>query len=71
MNGKLPSTKLAGRRIRLVKTTDAYTELKPGAEGTVDFVDDIGTVHVKWDCGSFLGMIWSEGDRWTVLQEND
>jgi hypothetical protein len=27
----------------------------PGTEGTVTFVDDLGTVHVDWDSGSKLG----------------
>ena len=26
-----------------------------GTQGTVRFVDDIGTVHVSWDNGSSLG----------------
>lgn len=52
-----------GKRIRLVSTTDPYTNLKPGDEGTVDFVDDAGTVFAKWDNGSSLGMVFQE-DRW-------
>lgn len=28
-----------------------------GTEGTVMFVDDIGTIHVQWDTGSTLGLI--------------
>jgi hypothetical protein len=31
--------------------------VKPGTIGTVEFVDDLNTVHVKWDNGSTLGMI--------------
>ena len=57
---------LVGRRVRLVATSDAYTSLRSGSEGTVTLVDDIGTVHVKWDDGSRLGLIAGE-DRWTVL----
>ena len=33
-------------------------DLKPGDEGTVFHVDDAGTVHVNWDCGSTLGMVY-------------
>jgi hypothetical protein len=29
-------------------------------------VDSMGTVHVKWDSGSTLGLIQGE-DQWTVL----
>ena len=35
-----------------------YSRLKPGNEGTVFHVDDAGTVHVNWDCGSTLGMVY-------------
>jgi Domain of unknown function (DUF4314) len=36
---------------------DPYTDLRPGTLGTVDLVDDAGTVHVRWDNGSRLGMV--------------
>lgn len=55
-----------GWRIRLVATTDPYTRLAPGDEGTIMFVDDAGTVHVDWDCGSTLGLIPGE-DAWETL----
>ncbi|RPI12112.1 MAG: DUF4314 domain-containing protein, partial [Actinobacteria bacterium] len=35
-----------GRRVRLVYCSDPYTPLTPGTEGTITFVDDLGTVHV-------------------------
>ena len=46
-----------GDRIKLVSTTDKWTNLKPGDLGTVRLVDGIGTVHINWDNGSGLGMI--------------
>ena len=49
-----------GARIRLVSTSDPYTRMKPGEEGTVVYVDPPGTVHVDWDCGSLLGMVPGE-----------
>jgi hypothetical protein len=55
-----------GDRVRLDHTSDPYTELRPGALGTVGHVDSIGTVHVRWDSGSNLGLVPGE-DRWTVL----
>jgi hypothetical protein len=64
---RIPSQKLVGRRIRLNKCNDSITELKPGATGTVSFIDDAGTLHVNWDSGSTLGLCWDDGDRWTVL----
>lgn len=44
-------------RVRLVHTDDPYTHLKPGDEGIVKFVDDAGTIHINWDCGSGLGLV--------------
>lgn len=52
-----------GDRIQLVYTDDEYTRLRPGARGTVSYVDALGTVHVKWDDGSTLGLVPGH-DRW-------
>lgn len=38
----------AGCRVELVFMNDPYTALKPGDQGTVIAVDDIGTVHIAW-----------------------
>ena len=51
-----------GTRVCLVRMDDPYTKLIPGATGTVSFVDDIGTVHVNWDCGSSLGVVFGEDE---------
>ena len=59
--------KLKGKRIELISTTDPYTELKPGDRGTVDFVDDMGTIHVTWDNGSQLGVVPGE-DQYKLLE---
>lgn len=49
-------------RVELVSTNDKHTELQPGDQGTVTFVDDLGTVHIRWDNGSTLGMSARLGD---------
>lgn len=50
-----------GTRVELVKMDDPYnTELSPGSKGTVISVDDIGTIHISWDCGSSLGVVYKE-----------
>jgi hypothetical protein len=54
-------------RVELVSTTDEHTKLKPGDQGTVTFVDGLGTVHIKWDNGSSLGMSFPDGDIITLL----
>jgi len=46
---------------------DPYNlDLKAGATGTVMHVDDIGTIHVAWDCGSTLGVVYGV-DSCTVV----
>lgn len=59
------TTTLIGRRVRLIATSDPYTELREGDEGTIDHIDDIGTIHVAWDTGSLLGLVRSE-DSWEL-----
>lgn len=50
-----------GTRVELVSMNDPYNrKLKPGDQGTVNFVDDIGTIFVDWDCGSGLGVAYGE-----------
>ena len=49
-----------GTRVELVYMDDPYSKLNPGDLGTVDFVDDIGTIHIKWDNGSSLGIVYGE-----------
>ena len=50
----------AGTRIRLIHMDDPYSTLRPGDQGTVVTVDSIGTIHVAWDCGSGLGVLYGE-----------
>ena len=38
-----------GQRVRLIFTSDEFTNLKPGMEGTARFLDDLGTLHVEWE----------------------
>jgi len=47
-----------GSRVELVNMDDPYTKLRPGDQGTVNFVDDTGTVFVNWDNGSTLGVVY-------------
>ena len=49
-----------GVRVELVSMNDPFTNLKPGDLGTVDCVDDIGTIFVNWDNGSSLGIVYGE-----------
>lgn len=48
-----------GTRVELVHMEDPYNhKLVPGCKGTVILVDSIGTIHVAWDCGSGLGVVY-------------
>ena len=51
-----------GCRVELVCMNDPYTRLKPGDQGEVAFVDDIGTIHVRWDNGSSLEVAYGEDE---------
>ena len=59
---------LKGKRIELISTTDPYTGIKPGDRGTVDFVDDLGTIHITWDNGSQLGLVPGE-DQYKIVED--
>lgn len=49
-----------GIRVELVRMNDPYSKLKPGDKGTVDFIDDTGTLFCVWDSGSTLGIVYGE-----------
>ena len=58
-----------GARVELIKMDDPYnTKLVPGSQGTVRCVDDIGTIHIDWDCNSRLGVVYGE-DSCKVIQQ--
>ena len=48
----------AGLRVELTHMNDPDNKLPIGSKGTVIGVDDIGTIHVAWDCGSSLGVVY-------------
>ena len=48
----------SGARVELVSMNDPYSKLKPGDRGRAEAVDDIGTIFVRWDCGSGLGVVY-------------
>lgn len=60
---------LDGKRLRLIKIEDQYTDLKPGDEGSVDYVDDMGQIHMKWDNGGTLALI-PEIDKYEIIEES-
>ena len=50
----------SGTRVELVSMNDPYRHFDAGLKGTVSCVDDTGTIHVDWDNGSHLGIVYGE-----------
>lgn len=59
---------LKGVRVRIIEMIDDYA-VPSGTEGTIKFVDDMGTIHVQWDNGSSLGIV-PEVDKYEILNDN-
>lgn len=49
----------SGTRVELLEMNNISAP-PIGTLGTVNYVDDIGTIHVKWDNGSNLGVAYPE-----------
>ena len=49
----------SGTRVELVSMNDIQAP-PIGTQGTVRCVDDCGTIHISWDCGSSLGVVYGE-----------
>jgi len=64
---KLKSTYKKGDRVELLKMNDRQAP-PVGTRGTVELVDDIGTIHVRWDTGSGLGVAYGE-DKCVKISE--
>ncbi len=56
-----------GTRIELISMEDSQA-VQSGTKGTVVCVDDIGTIHMKWDNGRTLGLIPGE-DSFRKIEE--
>jgi hypothetical protein len=53
------SEELKGKRVKCISMNDPQP-VESGTLGTVDLVDDMGTIHVKWDNGRCIGLIPEE-----------
>jgi len=49
-----------GTRLELISMNDPYSPVEPGTRGTVAYVDDIGSIGMKWDNGRSLSLIPGE-----------
>ena len=55
-----------GTPIKLLEMRDDPRPVEPGTCGTVTNVDDIGTVHCKFDDGRVLGLVVNV-DRFIII----
>ena len=51
-----------GCRVELIKMDDPYREMPPGLKGVVTGVDDSGSIHVDWQNGSSLAVVFGEDE---------
>ena len=49
-----------GDRLRMVHCADPYGPILPGTKGTIDYIDDMNTLHMAWDNGKTLGVCLEE-----------
>ena len=54
---KLKTQYPTGTVVRLIRMDDIQAP-PVGTLGTVRYVDDIGTIHVSWETGSSLGVVY-------------
>jgi len=57
--------RMEGTRVRLISMDDVQAP-PAGTEGTVQYVDDAGTIHVQWDTGGSLGLV-PGADEWEIV----
>ena len=61
-----------GLRIHLLSMDDEDPNpIDSGLEGTIDRVDDMGTIHVNWDDGGRLGVIPGVDDYQILPTQED
>ena len=64
---ELKETYKEGTRVRLLHMDDPYVSIPIGTEGTVRCVDDTGTIHINWDTGHSLGVVYGE-DKCEIIE---
>lgn len=59
-----------GTKIKCIHMNDDCHPVPDGTLGTVQFVDDVGTIHVGWENGSSLGLVSGE-DQFTKVKKRE
>lgn len=44
--------------VELIEMDDDYRNMPKGLKGRVTNVDDAGTIHISWENGSSLGVVY-------------
>lgn len=60
---------LLGKRVRLLCMLDDPCPVEPGTTGTINHIDDAGTIFVKWDNGRSLGLVPGV-DSWEYINDS-
>ena len=58
-----------GTKVKLIKMYDMH-EVPVGTKGIIEFIDDIGTLHIKWENGSTLGLVVGV-DEFEIIEEQE
>lgn len=54
---ELQREQLIGRRVKCLRMENDPHPIESGTKGTIDYIDDMGHIHVKWDNGRSLSLI--------------
>jgi len=63
----LKETYPIGSKIKLLEDMEDTQGLKSGQIGILEFIDDEGSLHMRWDNGSGLAII-PETDKFEVIE---
>ena len=56
-----------GTKLQMITMRNEKYPIPPGTVGEVTHIDDMGSIHMKWENGSFLAII-PEVDSFKVLE---
>jgi hypothetical protein len=56
-----------GTRIELIEVKGKYSSLPKGLQGSVRYVDDIGTIHMDWGNGNELRLVFGV-DKYKLVE---
>ena len=47
-----------GTEVELIEMNDPYRDMPPGLRGAIEYIDDAGSAHIRWENGSSLAAIY-------------